>query len=101
MIFFFKNLANKFKVRKYDYSHWDIHALARMMDPKAWAAFDALPTIDPSTGRPKYYGSFKPVKNSFNLAINLLKNGVYPYKKNLLSDADVSAFLKNRNLTSI
>ncbi len=87
----FKNL---FKKRKYDYSHWDIHALARMMDPEAWAAFDALPEIDESTGRAKYYGSFKPVEKSFKMAVNLCKCGILPYKYNLESDADVENYMK-------
>ncbi len=87
---FFKNL---FRKRKYDYSHWDIHALARMMDPEAWAAFDALPDIDEATGRAKYYGSFKPVEKSFKMAVNLCQRGIFPCKYNLESDADVQNYM--------
>jgi hypothetical protein len=58
------------------YTHWDIHALARCLDPEAWAEFDALPEVNPVTGDKKYYGSFERVNVSFNMAINGLKNGV-------------------------
>ncbi len=101
MIKFFKSLVRKFKVRKYEYTHWDIHALARLMDPKAWAEFDALPDVDKTTGEKKYYGAFDPIKPSFNMAVNLLKNGVYPCKENLFSHDDILKFLKERKTNSI
>lgn len=100
MIKFFKNIVSKFKVRKYNYSHWDIHALARLMDPKAWAKFDELPDVD-ENGNKKYYGSFEPIQPSFKMAVNLLKNGIYPCKKNLLSHDEVADFFNNRKITSI
>jgi hypothetical protein len=72
------------------YTHWDIHALARCLDPNAWVEFDALPDVDPVTGDKKYYGSFGAVNTSFNMAINGLKNGVkIVSKKHLWSFKDL------------
>jgi len=71
------------------YTHWDIHALARALDPNAWAQFDLLPEIDPVTKNKKYYGSFEPVSVSFNMAINGLKNRIRATKECLWSDADL------------
>jgi hypothetical protein len=52
-----------------DYSHWDIQLLARVMDPKPWAEFDAV-----REGK-KYYGSYPELKPSFNMAVNALIAG--------------------------
>lgn len=72
------------------YTHWDIHALARLLDPEAWAEFDKLPEIDQITGGKKYYGNFEPVLESFRMAINGLKNGVKIVSKDhLWSDAEL------------
>lgn len=85
----------KFKLRSFvrrkptgGYTHWDIHALARKLDPSAWAMFDALPKADAVP--PPYYGSFEPILASFNMAVNGLKNGVkIATKHHLWSDADL------------
>lgn len=92
------NIKKSLETRKYDYSHWDIHAMARLIDPEAWKSFDELPTIDPLTGREKYYSSFEPIKGSFQSAINLLKSGIYPCHKNLESDNEVRDFLIQKRM---
>ena len=72
------------------YTHWDIHALARCLDPEAWAEFDELPSHDPKTGDAKYYGSFEKVTASFNMAVRGLQNGVHIVSKDhLWSNADL------------
>jgi hypothetical protein len=70
------HLAHLKKERSINYTHWDIHALAREMDPGAWAAFDALPELDPVNGnRTKDYVWFAPVKPSFDMAVQALLAG--------------------------
>lgn len=68
--------------REIDYTHWDIHAMARTMDPVAWAAFDALP-------KGTYYETFEPVSNSFHLAIGALKAGYKAPWGHLWSDEEL------------
>ena len=73
---------------KLDYTHWDIHAMARILDPKTWAEFDA------AGYHPNDYLSFTPILTSFDMAINALKRGVMPAKKHFWNHAEVAAFFK-------
>jgi len=79
---------------KVDYTHWDIHALARVLDPKAWEQFDSLP-IDIRTGKKPYYSSFAPVQCSFAMAINALKSGVKATKHHLWNNEELIAHINN------
>ena len=84
------------------YTHWDIHALARCLDPEAWAEFDKLPEYDETTGDRKYYGSFEPVTASFNMAVNGLKNGVKIVSKDhLWSDAELFRHLLDMKIKEL
>jgi hypothetical protein len=79
-------MLNIFKPkRKVDYTHWDIHALARILDPNAWAEFDA------AGHSPNEYVTFAIVQPSFNMAVNALKSGIKATKNHLWSHAEVAA----------
>jgi hypothetical protein len=84
------------------FTHWDIHALARCLDPEAWAEFDKLPDHDPITGDCKYYGSFEPVTASFDMAARGLKNGVKIVSKdNLWSSAELFRHLLDMKIQQL
>lgn len=79
-----KKAAKALKPKKSDivYSHWDLKALARMIDPQAWEEFDKL-----NKYRDLYYENY-PVKKSFKQAVILLKDQkerILPWKP-LLSE---------------
>jgi hypothetical protein len=77
-------MLNIFKPkRKIDYTHWDIHAMARILDPKAWAEFDA------AGHSPNEYVTFAAIRPSFDMAVNALKHGVKATKEHLWSHTEV------------
>lgn len=71
------------------YTHWDIHALARELDPKSWAAFDALPEVDVSTGREKNYVWHDELRPSFDMAVKALLAGYQAPWGHLWSDREL------------
>lgn len=82
--------------REYEYTHWDIHALARMMAPDLWVAVDIVEgSIE---GTSNHYTNYPELKQSFYHAINMLKHGHYPSKRNLKSVDDVVKFQLGLNI---
>jgi len=95
----------------YAYTHWDIHVLARAMAPAAWAAYDAMPEINPATGRKKYYmdnirgesvstrmgniGTY----DSFMMAVNAFVAGYKVPHPHLLSDEELQQYLNSKDET--
>lgn len=69
-----------------DYTHWDIHALARVLDPDAWKSHDATPASN--------YLDFPETRRSFTLAVSILASGYKPPHGHLWSDAELKAHLK-------
>lgn len=96
----------KKKHPKVDYTHWDIHALARILAPSSWAAFDAAPKINPKTGRSgrsrhywdhhvsaEYQAGVRfncTLHASFLMAINALKAGYKAPWGHLRSDEELA-----------
>jgi len=68
-----------------DYTHWDIHALARVIDPVAWVPYDATPGA--------YYMDFPEAYASFKRAIPILAAGYKAPWGHLWSDAELEAHI--------
>jgi hypothetical protein len=85
-----KQMIENVKARKrrqnVDYTHWDIHALARIMNPAAWVTHDATPGA--------YYMDYPEAYASFRMAANALAAGYRPPAKHLWSDAELKAHLE-------
>lgn len=107
---FIKAILSRFKTESdLDFTHWDIHALARVMAPAAWAAYDALPEINPDTGRKKYYMDnvrAEPVStrmanigtyDSFMMALNALMAGYKVPHQHLRSVEDLRQYLAKKD----
>ena len=102
-----KSLLPKQK-EEIQYTHWDLHVLARALAPAAWAAFDAMPEINPATGRKKYYMDnvkAEPVSSrmtnigtydSFMMAVNALMAGYKIPHPHLLSDEELQQHLNSK-----
>ena len=74
-----------------DYSHWDIHAMARVLDPEAWTKMDEAGI------HPNNYYLCKTITPSFDMAVNALKHGVRLTENRLMSHDEVAAYFKSLN----
>ena len=67
------------------YSHWDLLATARIIDPKAWREFDDAHEADPNLN----YYNFD-TGDSINAAVRVVRSGFRPSPTMLRSDADLN-----------
>ena len=103
MSYFFEKLQDvlfvilriKPHTRQTNYTHWDLLALARKIDPEAWLSFDVQKRNNPALE----YFQYKPVFASFNSAVAVLKSfeeRILPWKP-LYGKEALQAFIQSQN----
>lgn len=85
----FKMFKQKPATELITYSHWDIHALARVLDPTAWKKMDEA-GIHPSN-----YNWCPVVTPSFDMAVNALLHGVRLTEHSFNSHEEVAEYFQN------